>query len=217
MRCFGVDADAISVIPPGVDAGLFRPRPEAERQAVLTDLGLRDRPYLLFVGKFSVRRNVPTMIDAVGRLRALGHRQLFVLVGPNHLGLPLQQLASDFGADVMHLEAIDDETLATLYSGAALFVQAPSFDPFSLPLLEAMASGTACITVEGGGMSEIGGDAVAYIDEPDAGKLAKAMGDLLDDDAARERFARAARARAATFSWDALASQIAEILGQVAR
>jgi glycosyltransferase involved in cell wall biosynthesis len=216
VRCFGVDAGAITVIPPGVDAQLFRPRSAPERAAMLTRLGLDDRSYVLFVGKFSARRNVPTLIDAVGRLRQLGHVQRFVLVGPNHLGLPLEQLASDAGADVLHLEGIDDETLAMLYSGATLFVQAPSFEPFSLPLLEAMASGTPCVTVEGGGPSEIGGDAVAYIDEPDADKLAKAMAGLLDDEVERARLANAARERALTFSWDTLASQIAEILGDVA-
>ena len=61
---YGVPLERVDVVPEGADEG-FRPLHD---EALLQETRKRyfgtDRPYVLFVGKFSQRRNIPTLMAA---------------------------------------------------------------------------------------------------------------------------------------------------------
>lgn len=216
VREFGLPPERVRIAVPGPDPR-FRPLPESDRSLLRGRAGIGREPYLLFVGKFSRRRNVPLLIRAAGEIARRGHPHRLVLAGYNHLDLPLDRLAAEAGARLTYLEAVPDDLLAGLYNEADVFIQAAEFEPFSLPLLEAMACGTPVVTVANSGMLEIGGDAVRYIDRPDAGHLADAVCALLEDPALRARVGAAGRRRAAEFSWEEPARQVSAALVELAR
>jgi glycosyltransferase involved in cell wall biosynthesis len=89
--------------------------------------------------------------------------------------------------------------------GGAEVVAYPSLgEGFGLPVLEAMACGAAVLTTRTLSLPEVGGDAVAY-SGTGAGDIAAVLGDLLDDPDRRAALSRAARQRAAGFTWQASA------------
>jgi len=74
-----------------------------------------------------------------------------------------------------------------------------------LPPLEAMASGVAVLVSDRASLPEIAGGAAIMLDPEDPATTAASIGSILDDSAARDRYARLGRERAAAFSWAACA------------
>ncbi len=108
--------------PRGVDATLFRPRPEAR-----LDL---PRPIFLTVGRVAVEKN----LDAFLSLDLPGSK-LVVGDGPARAQLERQY------PDAVFLGARQGEALAEVYAAADVFVFPSRTDTFGLVLLEALASG----------------------------------------------------------------------------
>ncbi len=91
--------------------------------------------------------------------------------------------------------------------GGAVVVAYPSLgEGFGLPVLEAMACGAAVLTTDRLALPEVGGDAVAYSDV-DERSIGLALAALLDDEDRRVELGRAARARAADFTWSRAAAE----------
>ena len=90
---------------------------------------------------------------------------------------------------------MDHERLAKLYAGADVFALPTIYEGISRTIYEAMASGTAVLTVDHPALSEGGGDAVLAVPTPSVQDLAQGLGALLTDQALRRRFeVRGARA-----------------------
>jgi glycosyltransferase involved in cell wall biosynthesis len=86
-------------------------------------------------------------------------------------------------------------------------------DPCPLVLLEAMASGAAVVASARGGIREIGGDAVRYVDPRDRHAFATALAELVRDDGARRRLASRAREAAEQQSWRKAAEKLLDVCG----
>lgn len=196
----------------------------SETEPIPTDLvgrlGLDGRPFILFVGKFSPRRNLPALIAGFGQLvREHGLPHCLVLAGPNHRALPVAELAQQAGVvdRVVTTNFISDQELAGLYQLAELFVYPSEMEGFGLPILEAMACGTPVVTLRRSVLVEVGGEAACYIDTATPATLAAAMWRVIGDPAYRLELEQRGRRRAATFSWRSTAQQTMTILSGVAR
>jgi glycosyltransferase involved in cell wall biosynthesis len=96
----------------------------------------------------------------------------------------------------------NEEDLALLYSGAALYVQ-PSLDEgFGLPPLEAMACGTPVLSSSAGALKETLGDAAVLLPPSEPEVWAEAMTDLLQNSVRREALVRRGLAWSRTFTWE---------------
>lgn len=126
--------------PRGVDAELFRPRPDAS-------LGLR-RPVFLTVGRLAVEKN----LDAFLSLDLPGTK---VVVGEGPARADLEHRFPD----AVFLGARDGEPLAATYAAADVFVFPSRTDTFGLVLLEALASGVPIAAFAVGGPRDVVGDA----------------------------------------------------------
>jgi len=121
------------VVPNGVDIGRFR---DAEPR-------VRERPYLLTVGRLEVYKGVQHVI------RALPHLPEYDLLvagsGPHRESL--ERLAETVGiADrVTFLGYVDDNDLPALYAGAEAYVTMSSFEAYGMTVAEALAAETPCV------------------------------------------------------------------------
>jgi glycosyltransferase involved in cell wall biosynthesis len=102
---------------------------------------------------------------------------------------------------VRQLGYVADADLPALYRAAELFVYPSLHEGFGLPVLEALACGTAVITSRSSSLPEVGGEAALYVDPLDPGDIRRALAELLGDEARRRELAARGPAQAGRFSW----------------
>jgi glycosyltransferase involved in cell wall biosynthesis len=219
---YGITADKIDIVPQGADDG-FRPVEDEDvlRRTRVEQLG-EDRPYVVFVGKLSQRRNIPILIEAFAELLRrrpeLPHSLL--LFGPNHLDLPLAELSRDLGIEDRvvqtdgRLEHHHD--LTRIYSAADAYISASAYEGFSITVVEAMACGAPVIGIDRAAFGEIVDGAGHLVDEPTVDKLAGALERVLPDAAYRAELSARGVERARSFTWEDNARRTLEILREVA-
>jgi glycosyltransferase involved in cell wall biosynthesis len=209
MRYYRVPERRVRVVPLGVDP-IFRP---VDPAPTLRRLGLDDRPYVLFVGKMTKRRNLPALIEAFAEADRGGHR--LVLAGDNPQRLDLAGIAHRLrlGDRFRYLGFPTDDDLVALYSGATLVVYPSLREGFGLPIVEAMACGAPVLTVEASAMREVAPPGTAYL-APGvaASELVGPLRAALEDPVARAHIAAAGRRQAARFRWTETAAQTMESL-----
>lgn len=96
------------------------------------------------------------------------------------------------------LGAVDKARMVDVYANADLFIWPAVNEPFGLVFIEAQASGLAVVGGRARGVPEVVEDGVTglLVKAGDANAFAGAIRELLGDDARRETFAAAARAKA---------------------
>jgi len=105
-----------------------------------------------------------------------------------------------------------------LQAGADVFCFPSLQEGFGLPVLEAMAQGTAVITSSGTATAEVVGDAGVLVDPSDRRALTEAVALMLEDDDRRSAVARAGLERArAQFGTDRTAAALVAAYRDAAR
>lgn len=218
---YRIPREKIVVVPLGADES-FRPidDKEALQETRRRYLG-SDRPYVVFVGKLSERRNVRTLVEAFAEVkRRTGLPHALLLFGPNHLGIPVDRVAAEAGiADsvVQRDGSVERHAeLALVYNAADAFVSASAYEGFSLPLVEALACGRPAVVPDRGALGEIAGDAALLVAEPSAEALADAVQRVLTDESLRKELSARATKRARAFRWDEAARRTLDVLREVA-
>jgi glycosyltransferase involved in cell wall biosynthesis len=98
--------------------------------------------------------------------------------------------------------------LREIYESSGIFVFPSEAENFPIVLLEAMAAGLAIITTEGTGCAEVVGDAGLLVPVRDSRAIGRAIRQLVDDPALRQRLGAAARRRIEeNFTWSAVANR----------
>ncbi|MBA2706931.1 MAG: glycosyltransferase family 4 protein [Gemmatimonadaceae bacterium] len=169
------------------------------RRSVLGD----DRPYFIFVGKISGRRNMPELLRAFAEFKRAGYPHKFVVVGPARAVKTVQSLADELGVrdQVVTRSFVPDVELNRLYNGADALIMPSVYENGSLPVFEAQATGCPVIAVDTQGTREITGGAAMLIPHLEAGHLVGAMCSLADDDSLLRDLAARGLANSNLYSW----------------
>jgi glycosyltransferase involved in cell wall biosynthesis len=108
------------------------------------------------------------------------------------------------------------EELAQRYAAAQIAVVPSLYEGFGIPAAEAMACGTPVISTTGGALPEVVGNAGILVPPGDAGALALAIRQLLNDREAQQRMSEAGRERVkAKFSWERAAAETLRVYEEV--
>ena len=158
--------------------------------------------FVLCAGTLEPRKNLVRAIEAHSGLPAdIRNHHPLVIVGAR--GWEREEILQRANAADARIQTdISDSELVDLYSSCAVFLYPSLYEGFGLPLLEAMATGAACITSNVSSLPEVGGDAAVYVDPKSVEEIRSSLQDLLGDTQLREDLGKKARARAAEFSWD---------------
>ncbi len=205
--------ERIRVVPNGVDVT----RASADDVVRVRDqLGLGNRPYLLWVGVAQPRKNLATLYEAFSRLVAtsdLPHQ--LVVAGPSGWsGNDGAATRRRLGPRVRVVGAVPAGDVAALLAGADLFVFPSRHEGFGLPVLEAMAQGTAVACSDIPALREVVGDAARLVDPDDIDAWVVVLEQLLEHDEARHRLAALGPVRAAAFSWERCAAATAAVYAE---
>jgi glycosyltransferase involved in cell wall biosynthesis len=210
----------ISVIPNGV-APRFCPQTHVEVEAVRARLALPAGPYVLSLCSLEPRKNLARLLSAwekVGEQRpdvtlvlGGGGGKPGIFSSAGRRGAGGDSSAGRPHGSVMYTGYVPDEVLPALYSGAACFVYPSLYEGFGLPVLEALACGTAVITSGSTSLAEVAGGMARLIDPLSPGEIAGALLETLAAPA-REDLRAARCAHATSYDWNVCAADTERLL-----
>jgi phosphatidylinositol alpha-1,6-mannosyltransferase len=208
----GARAARVRVIHPGVDLAQYAAAAAAKKSNSEHGRG----PLLLTVARLVARKGIDTVLTALPEIAARHPNVRYAIAGEgldrDRLEALIRQLA--LTERVEWLGYVNHDALAPLYASADLFVlpsrsisELGDIEGFGLVLLEAQACGTPVVAARSGGMPDALEDGVTGVLVPpsDPAALAHAIDELLSDEPKRARMSQAARALAATRTWQATA------------
>jgi glycosyltransferase involved in cell wall biosynthesis len=201
---FGMRPEQFTVVPVGVDTEVFAPRgPRIPGRIVC--LSSADIPL----------KGVPVLLRAMAALPEESPAHL-VVVSKLKRGGTTERLVRDLdlGHRVHFVHGLSLEELAELLASAEIGCVPSLYEGFSLPAIEAMASGCAVVASDAGALPEVvgrDGRAGLLVPAGDSGALTVALEKLLADPGLRTRMGEAGRARVAErFSWTAIGARTVE-------
>jgi glycosyltransferase involved in cell wall biosynthesis len=203
----GVAPDRQTVVPVGVDTGLFSPEPAVPRvPGRVVTTASADVPL----------KGLAVLVEAIAKVRTERPAEL-VVIGNARRGGPVLDLVDRYGlaGAVRFTGRVSDADLVHHLRAAALVVVPSLFEGFCLPAIEAMACATPLVATTGGALPEVvgpDGHAALLVAPGDPQGLAVAIGRVLDDPALGARLGAAGRARVdQRFTWKAAAARTAEV------
>lgn len=206
---FGVRPEQLHTVPLGVDTDLFAPAAAPRVPGRIIAISSADRPL----------KGIGNLLQAVARLRS-GHDldvQLVARLEPNG---PTEKLIAELGiSDIVHISSgVSDAELAALFASAEVACIPSLYEGFSLPAVEAMASGTPVVASRAGALPEVlgpDGECADLVTPGDVDGLTRALGRLLDSPERRHWMGTAGRRRALdVFSWESVAAQTVRVYQQ---
>ena len=179
---YGVGEARIRVIPNYVDTEAFRPRPRTN--------GSGGSPRICFVGRLDDQKNPLALVEAVSGLDAE-----LVVVGAGRLQSEVERTAAARGVRLSLPGRLPHAELPELFATCDLFVLPSSYEGHPKALLEAMAAGLPVVGTDVDGIRNLLRDREnGLVTGTSAAELRKAIRELVDSAALRERLGRAARA-----------------------
>jgi glycosyltransferase involved in cell wall biosynthesis len=185
----------------------YRPVSDATRMAEVRKKYALPNHYVLYLGGFDVRKNVPGILRAFASLDQSEVRLVIAGKLPDSDSLMFpdpRRIADRLGiTDRVHLTGwIKERDKPALYSGARAFVFPSLYEGFGLPPLEAMACGTPAIVSNRSSLPEVVGQGGLLVDPASPAEIATAIRQMTTDQSLHDRLSRAALQRAAYFSWE---------------
>ena len=133
-------------------------------------------------------------------------------------------MSEDIHAAIVHLVEkgqavrlgyVEEFDLPKLYAAATMFIYPSLYEGFGLPVLEAMACGTAVLSSNTSSIPKVAGDACYLVDPYSVDKIADGWRILLDNAARRTTFEVAGLQRAGLFSWDRCIDQTINVYSRL--
>ncbi|WP_147454369.1 glycosyltransferase family 1 protein [Sphingomonas sp. PP-F2F-G114-C0414] len=158
---------------------------------------LRRKGYLLVVGSIEPRKNVAKLLAGY---RASGTTLPLVLAGPDGWQAEpiLREIRATPGAVRLPYQTRGE--LLGLIEGARALLFPSLAEGFGLPVIEAMALGTAVMTSELGALAEVAGGAARLVNPHDITSMAAAIEELSRNDAMIDALGSAGLVRADAFT-----------------
>ncbi len=206
---FGVDPDQLHVVPLGVETDVFAPSAQPRVPGRIIAIASADVPL----------KGVGHLLQAIAKLRHHYELELQLVARLESNG-PTEKLIAELGiSDIVHISSgLTDAELAALLASAEIACIPSLYEGFSLPAVEAMASGTPIVASRAGALPEVlgaDGECARLVPPGDATELIRVVGELLDSPAELNRMGAAGRRRAVeVFSWESVAAQTVRVYEQ---
>lgn len=210
LRFFPMDEDKIFVTPLAADKK-YVPLDKEKCKAIIKEKYEIDKPFILYVGGFSKRKNVYSLITAFSKLvRHMDKEYNLVIVGSyRDESQELVKLVDSLNMNryIKFTGFAPDEDLPIYYNACECFVYPSFYEGFGLPPLEAMSCGTPVISSDTTSIPEVVGHSGILIDPYSDNSLLSAMELMLTSETLRKTLGKLALERAKLFSWEETAKK----------
>ena len=204
-RHFGTPADRISVVRSG--PGLV------EADGADPADGLPERPFLLYVGDLTAKKDVATLVRAYA---GAGVEERLVLVGRPRDPYPeLDAALSAAGDRVTILEGAPDATLDALYGAATALLLPSRYEGFGFTPLEAMSRGCPVLASDIPAVPEISGAGALLAPVGDEAAWAEAIRRIAGDDVLRADLRARGAETVARYSWEETARGLCRVFASL--
>jgi glycosyltransferase involved in cell wall biosynthesis len=175
----------------------------------------------LYLGINKPHKNLSRLLQAYRLLREeMGvETPLLVIAGAwdeRYPEVKQQAAATELADSVRFLGPVPEADLPSLYAAATLFVFPSLYEGFGLPVLEAMACGTAVACSRSSSLPEVGGRTAFYFDPRDVAEMAAVIARPLRDKRLRAEREQQGLDQAARFSWQRTADETLAIYRELA-
>jgi glycosyltransferase involved in cell wall biosynthesis len=175
---------------------------------ILGRLGLERQSYLLAVGSRQAGKNLKNLVAAVGRIDT---DHVLVVAGGSDLHL-FAATPDGEAKKCIFAGYVDEAELRSLYTHAACFVQASTYEGFGLPTIEAMALGIPVVCSNAASLPEVCGDAARYFDPHSPDDMARVMGEVLKSDRIKADLIESGKRRVQFFDWGLAAHELVDTI-----
>ncbi len=206
LKFTGIDSSKVKVVYLAVDED-FRKLTDKDKEETKLKYKLPEN-FLLYVGDVTWNKNLPRLIEAVGKLdiplvlvgKALANDN-FDKNNPWNRDLSIVKDKIKGNKKIIVLGFVDKNDLVGLYNLAKAFVMPSFYEGFGFPILEAMSCGCPVVTSKTGSIAEVAGESVYYVDPYNTEDIASGISKVLSDKKLREELSTKEIERAKIFSW----------------
>lgn len=207
-----IDPARVKVVYNGVDRKHFKPASQKRIKTVMDQYGISE-PYFLALGSLDPRKNFSRLIEAWNscvRQQVLKNQTLAIAGGGNANFSTFE--AGSESDSVKFLGYVEDNDLPPLYSGAMGFFFPSLFEGFGLPVVEAMACGTAVLTSKTTALGEISGNAAFQVNPGSVESIKEGIMEIIESSSLRSSLIEKGFDRIRLFDWNHAAKEIYKYL-----
>lgn len=208
VKYYGVSEGKVFVVYPGISRHFGS-------HGVLNKKTRVKRPFILSVGNFYPRRNIPGLIKAFESIaQKVKDYQLLIVgqdqgYGQESVGSLISAVNQSLGSErVVHEELVSDSELGYLFRNADLFISLTNYEGFGCySMLEAMIYGCPIVAVKASSMPELIGDTGIYTSHDNIQEIGDTIYNTIKDASLRKRLSKAASKRIKKFSTENMTKQ----------
>jgi glycosyltransferase involved in cell wall biosynthesis len=214
---YHINPHKIDVVYNGINDG-FKPLDEEERQKNRA-LYAQGKPYFLFVGSQSPRKNLNRLIQAFDLFKQQSNSDFkLVLVGAvynsaDDVNKVIEK--SNYKNDILFIGRKTQDELENIMASAFALTFVPYFEGFGIPLVEAMQCLVPIICSNTTSIPEIAGDAALIVNPFEVTDIANAMMRLVNEKELTHHLIKNGIAQKQHFSWDKSASLLMDSINKI--
>lgn len=202
-----ISLKSVTTVGNGIDRKTFAVANQEEIHNFKSKYGI-SKPYFLVVAGNKGYHNNILFFQSFAQLASKEGFDIICTGSNLTLSSELRKCTS---GNVVHMLELDDEELATAYSGAIALVYLSNHESFTLPVLEAIACGCPVITGKNPAIMEFAEEAVIYVNDDDVDGMIAALCDVQKPTVRRSLITLGLK-QAKKFSYSQMANQISSVL-----
>ncbi len=180
IKTYKISPNKIDVVYNGVKTK-FTPL-SIDQTRLITHKTTKGNPFFFFIGSLHPRKNLKNLLLAFNEFKKVDKQEFKLIIGGDIMfkfeSIQTVYERLEFKKDVVFTGRLSDNDLNCFFSEATALTYVPFFEGFGIPVLEAMACGTAVITSNTTSLPEVVGDAAYTVSPNSISAISTAMYEL---------------------------------------